>query len=99
VSGMARNKEARRTPPRAFLRHRGAVLRPKPSVSGTHLAVRNLEMLRNFIGRLEDRYQAPVDVGYAEREVADRMLMEGLKPECPELPLMFLRCRGRWCRC
>jgi len=33
-------------------------------------------------GRLEDRYQAPVDVGHAEREVADRMLMEGLKPEC-----------------
>jgi len=68
-----------------------AVVRELRLGVGTHLAVRRLDMLRNVMGRLEDRYQAPVDVGHAEREVADRMLMEGLKPECPELPLMFLR--------
>jgi len=35
--------------------------------------VRKLRTLGNLIARLEERYQAPVDVGQAERELADRI--------------------------
>ncbi len=68
-----------------------AVIRELRLGVGTHLAVRKGPMLRDLIASLEQRYQAPVDTGQAEREVADRMLAHGFKPQCPDLPLMFLR--------
>ena len=32
-----------------------------------------------------------MDAGLADREVAERMLAQGFKPECPDLTLMFLQ--------
>jgi len=46
-------------------------------------------MLRVLMDRFEERYQAPVDAGLAEREIADRMLTYGFKPQCPELPFVW----------
>ena len=66
-----------------------AVIRGLRLGVGTHLAVRKLAMLRDVIGGLEQRYQAPVDAGQVERETADRLLAEGFTPQCPELALIF----------
>ena len=63
-----------------------AVIRELRLGVGTHLAVRSLETLRELMASLEERYQAPVDAGLAEREVADRMLTNGFKPRCPNVP-------------
>jgi hypothetical protein len=52
---------------------------------GTHLAARALDQLRRVMACLEERYQAPVDSGMAERQIADRMLVYGFKPRCPRL--------------
>ena len=46
---------------------------------GAHLALRSLKQLRDTIDDLEDRYQVVVNVGHAEREIADRMLNGGHK--------------------
>jgi hypothetical protein len=66
-----------------------AVIRELRLGVGTHLAVRNLEMLRTLMARLEERYQAPVDAGLAEREIADRMLTQGFTPKCPHLAFVW----------
>jgi len=63
-----------------------AVIRELRLGVGTHLAVRALETLRQLMASLEERYQAPVDAGLAEREVADRRLTYGFKPRCPNVP-------------
>ena len=68
-----------------------AVIRELRLAVGTHLAVRRLEMLRNLMDRLEERYQAPLDPGIAERRVADGMLANAFKPRCEQLPIMSLR--------
>ena len=57
----------------------------------THLAARHPEMLRNLIGWLEERYQAPVDAGLPERDIADRILASGFMPRVAEVPLMILQ--------
>lgn len=58
---------------------------------GTHLVVRSLEVLGQLMARLEERYQASVDAGAAERRIADRMLMHGFKPRCPKLPFVWAK--------
>jgi hypothetical protein len=68
-----------------------AVIRELRLGVGTHLAVRTLEMLRQLMASLEERYQAPVDAGLAEREVADRMLTYGCRPRCPKVPFVWAR--------
>jgi hypothetical protein len=65
-----------------------AVIRELRLGVGTHLAVRALDQLRNLMTCLEEHYQAPVDAGLAEREVADRMLTYGFTPRCRELPVV-----------
>ena len=66
-----------------------AVIRELRLGVGTHLAVRALETLRQVMASLEERYQAPVDAGLAEREVADRRLTYGFKPRCPKVPSVW----------
>jgi hypothetical protein len=63
-----------------------AVIRELRLGVGTHLAVRALETLRQLMTSLEERYQASVDAGLAEREVADRRLTYGFKPRSSEVP-------------
>jgi len=66
-----------------------AVIRELRLGVGTHLTVRALETLRQLMASLEERYQAPVDAGLAEREVADRRLTYGFKPRCPTVPCVW----------
>lgn len=63
-----------------------AVVRELRLGVGTHLAVRDLNELRQVIDKLEDRYQVSVNIGQAERETADRMLAAGKKPERDFIP-------------
>jgi hypothetical protein len=72
-----------------------AVLRELRLGVGTHLAVRSLLQLRQVIDGLEDCYQVSVDVGQREREIADRMLSTGHKPESPKLPFVWYK--PPWC--
>jgi hypothetical protein len=68
-----------------------AVVRELRLGVGTHLAVRSLQQLREVMDGLEDRYQVSVDAGLREREIADRMLSAGKKPECPKLPFVWAK--------
>jgi hypothetical protein len=68
-----------------------AVIRELRLGVATHLAARPIEVVRNLIGMLEQRYQAPVDAGLREREIADQILASGFQPRVPELPLMILQ--------
>jgi hypothetical protein len=72
-----------------------AVVRDLRIGVGTHLVVRALEMLRQVMACLEERYQAPVDAGAAERRIADRMLTYGFKPQCPKLPFVWAKAPWR----
>ena len=67
-----------------------AVVRELRLGVATHLAVRRLDKLGNLISYLEDRYQAPVDAGIAEREIADQILASGFRARNPELPVLRL---------
>jgi hypothetical protein len=71
-----------------------AVVRELRLDVGAHLAVRTLDQLRNLMASLEDRYQTNVDAGLAERRIAERMLMDGFKPRCPNLA--FVRAVPPW---
>jgi hypothetical protein len=66
-----------------------AVVRDLRLGVGAHLALRSLKQLREVIGGLESRYQVSVSVGQSEREIADRMLHSGHKPQCPKLPFVW----------
>lgn len=68
-----------------------AVVRELRLSVGTHLAVRSLAQLKQLMGCLEDRYQVSVDVGAREREIADRLLMHGKKPQCAKLPFVWAK--------
>ena len=68
-----------------------AVVRELHLGVGTHLAVRSLKRLRELVDDLEDHYQVTVHIGGAEREIADRMLHSGRKPQCPTLPFIWDR--------
>jgi hypothetical protein len=67
-----------------------AVVRELRLGVATHLAVRRLNQLGDLIAQLEDRYQAPVDAGIAEREIADQILASGFKARVAELPVLRL---------
>ncbi len=56
-----------------------AVVRELRLGVGAHLALRSLKQLRETIDALENRYQVAVQIGQAEREIADRMLHGGHK--------------------
>jgi hypothetical protein len=68
-----------------------AVVRELRLGVGTHFAVRSLQRLRLMMESLEDRYQVAVDVGQSEREIADRMIMYGKRPQCPKLPFVYAK--------
>ena len=68
-----------------------AVIRELRLGVATHLAARKLDVLGHLIEQLEQRYQAPVDAGLRERELADRILMSGFKSRVPAVPLMSLQ--------
>jgi len=61
------------------------VIRELRLAVGTHLAVRSLDDLRTLIANLEERYQVNVEAGFAERQVADRMLLSGHQPRYKNL--------------
>jgi hypothetical protein len=52
-----------------------------------------VEVTQQWSEATEERYQAPVDAGLAEREVADRRLRltYGFKPRCPKLPFVWAK--------
>ena len=68
-----------------------AVVRELRLGVGAHLAVRSLGQLRQVMDGLEERYQVTVAVGQREREIADRMLSAGQKPDCPKLPFVWYK--------
>lgn len=72
-----------------------AVVRELRLGVGTHLAVRSLHRLRQVMECLEDRYQVAVDIGQSEREIADRLLMHGRRPQCPKLPFVYAKAPWR----
>lgn len=71
-----------------------AVIRELRLGVATHLAVRKLDALRDLLGELERRYQAPVDAGHAEREIADRMLSDSFTPRWAAVP--YVRLEPSW---
>ena len=58
---------------------------------GAHLALRSLKQLREVMESLGDRYQVSVNAGQSEREIADRMLHGGHKPQSLKLPFVWDR--------
>jgi hypothetical protein len=72
-----------------------AVIRELRLGVGTHLVVRSLETLRQVMACLEERYQAPVDAGLAEREIADRLLTHRFRPRCPKVPFVWAKAPWR----
>jgi hypothetical protein len=66
-----------------------AVVRELRLDVGAHLALRSLMRLRKTVDSLEDRYQVAVNIGLAEREIADRLLNSG--HEAVKLPFVWDR--------
>jgi hypothetical protein len=66
-----------------------AVVRELSLGVGAHLALRSLRRLRKTVDSLEGRYQVAVNIGLAERQIADRMLNSGRK--AVKLPFVWDR--------